>query len=108
VATGQHKATGAGANRSSRVTLDANLDIASAGKLHSKLMKSVNRGVNVNLYAARVVKIDTAALQLLFACVKQVRDNGNTVNWHEPSEALLSSAALTGLSEYLGLCEFQI
>lgn len=97
--------TRASSNRSSRLTLDENLDIARACKLHSKLMKSVNRGVDVNLYAAKVVMIDTAALQLLVAGVNQVRENGYVVKWHQPTEALLKSASLTGMSEHLGLCE---
>lgn len=105
MATEQSKA---GPNKSSRITLEENLDIASAGKLHSKLMRSVDRGVDINLYAAKINTIDTAALQLLFASVKQVQDNGNVVKWHEPSEALLKSAALTGLSSYLGLSEYQV
>jgi anti-anti-sigma factor len=80
-------------------------DIASARKLHQRLCKCAAKNTDVNLYADKVETIDTIALQLLLSFIRQVRDNGNQVNWKSPSAALMKTAALTGLQGELSLPE---
>ena len=89
--------------KTSRLTLNGNLDIALVGKLKTRMLKAAERCVDVNLYAEKLDTIDTAALQLLYAFVQCVKANGKGVVWHQPSEALLNSASLLGLSQGLGL-----
>ena len=89
--------------RASRITLDMNTDIASAGKLHKKLKKCASRNVDVNLVAENVASIDTTALQLLLCFVREVRDSGHHVYWQSTSEAVLRTAELTGVLDELGL-----
>ena len=73
------------------------------GKLKTKLSRAADRCVDVALYADRIESIDTAALQLLYAFIQCVNASGHTVKWHQPSEALLQSAALSGLIRELAL-----
>ena len=91
------------ASAKSRVTLDKINNIDSVGKLHTKLKKSVARGVDVNLRGGEVEVIDTTALQLLLAFVREVRTSGNNVNWQSSSQALCETAKLSGLINELGL-----
>jgi len=93
------------AKQASRIMLGANLDIAGAGKLYDRLKKCAAKKVDVTLYAARVETIDTIALQLLLAFVRQIHENGNDVNWKSPSEAILKTARVIGLETELLLVQ---
>ncbi len=88
-----------------RIMLGTNPDIASANRLYQRLKKSADRKTDVNLYADKVETIDTTTLQLLLAFIRQVRDNGNVVNWKSTSAVLLKTASLTGLQTALLLGE---
>jgi len=105
MATSNTRAATPATKRASRIVLGANLDIAGASKLHGRLKKCAAKGVDVNLSAARVETIDTTTLQLLLSFVRQVRDNGNSVNWKSPSEELLKTARLVGLEAELLLTQ---
>ena len=107
MATTKKKSTTASTNKTSRVTLSENLDIAVIGKLKTKLSRAADRCVDVALHADKIESIDTSALQLLYAFIQCVNANGHAVKWHQPSEALLQSAALSGLSRGLGLESIQ-
>lgn len=90
-----------------KFTLGEHINIGSAEKLHTRFRNCAEKHVDVNLNAEKVATLDTTALQLFVAFVQQVRDNGNTVNWHKPSEALLKTAALTGLTTHLNLSKIE-
>lgn len=87
----------------SEMILSARLEIGGARDLHAQLIKCWEQGANVNVDAAHVEAIDTTALQLLAAFVRQVSASGNRVDWRSPSDALLKAAELTGLTKALGL-----
>lgn len=87
----------------SNITLSSNMEIDEVEKLHEKLKKSAARGVDVNLDAEKVETVDTTILQLLLSFVREVRGNGHNVNWQSPSQALLKTAGLAGLTTELGL-----
>lgn len=99
------KTTAAASKPASRITLGTNPDIAGAGKLYGRLKKCAAKETDVNLHAGKVETIDTISLQLLLCFIRQVRANGNTVNWKSPSEALLRTATLVGLDAELLLTE---
>ena len=81
------------------------MTVTTAARLHSRLKKCVDKGVDISIHAQKVAAIDYAALQLLCAMVAQVRENGCSVTWRKPSGVLLESAAITGLNTVLGTCE---
>ncbi len=91
--------------RISKFMLGEHLNIGNTEKLHTRLCHCEEKHVDVNLNAEKVLTIDTTALQLLLAFVQQVQGNGNIVNWQKPSDALLKTVSLTGLSTHLGLAE---
>ena len=103
--TTKTKTAAASTNPASRITLGANPDIAAAVKLYDRLKKCAAKKVDVNIHAAAVETIDTVSLQLLLSFVRLVHDNGNSINWKSPSEALLKTARLTGLEADLLLAE---
>jgi len=90
---------------SSKFTLSEHLNIGNTEKLHTRLRNCVEKNLDVNLNAEKVLTIDTTALQLLLAFVQQMQINGNVVKWNKPSDALLKTATLTGLNTHLGLAE---
>jgi len=89
--------------RPGKITLPAIMEIDEAVKLHKKLQKSAARGVDIQLDAEKVETIDTPILQLLLSFVREVRGNGNSVNWQSCSGPLLRTADLMGLGAELGL-----
>ncbi len=78
------------------------LDIMGARNLYGKLSTVLAQAKMVELDASRVERVDTAALQLLAAFCRAVRDGGLTLSWHGISPALADAAAILGLSETLG------
>ena len=90
-------------SNASRITLDETMSVETIGRIHGRFLKCAAKGLDVNIHAQKVVQIDFSALQLLCALVSQVRKNGRVVNWKTPSEVLLRSADITGLSAALGL-----
>lgn len=91
--------------RNSKFMLGEHLNIGNTEKFHTRLRNCAEKHVDVNLNAEKVLTIDTTALQLLSAFVRQVQVNGNIVNWQKPSDALLKTVSLMGLSSHLGLEE---
>ena len=91
--------------RAGRIVLKEHLDISRCRELQATLQRHLARGVDVNINGAGVLHADTAALQLLLAFRRQLRDNGRNANWQAPSEALAKTAALLGLSAELELAD---
>ena len=85
------------------VELDALCTIAGAAELLESLKKAFGQAGPITLAAASVVKIDTAALQLLCALVSEAQQRGRQVIWKNPSPAVVESAKILGLSGHLGL-----
>lgn len=89
--------------KQSKFSLGKHLKIEDAKKLHKRLSTCADKKVDVTINAEKVSSLDMSALQLLISFVQKVSDNGNTVHWHKPSDALLSTVALTDLSAHLDL-----
>ena len=85
--------------KASKITLAAYQDISIISNLHGRLKKCATTQVDVNLIADNVESIDTSTLQLLLSFVRQIRRDGNSVNWQSPSQVLLNAAGLIGLDE---------
>ncbi|WP_018691363.1 STAS domain-containing protein [Algicola sagamiensis] len=50
-----------------------------------------------------VTKADTAAIQLLCSLKQHLESQNKTLKWQAPSEMLIESATLLGMSDYLEL-----
>ena len=83
--------------------LAAECTVAAADSLKSELTRRLDEAAPVILDASAVQRIDTAALQLLAAFVRDRRTAGRAVEWHGRAAALDSAAALLGLNAMLEL-----
>ena len=79
------------------------IDITVVHSLHERLQKSMTRAFTIELKADAVKKADTAGLQLLLALSKEVQRNDGKLIWKKPTESLIHSAQLLGISDALGL-----
>lgn len=79
------------------------LAIAQATEVHSQLKESLGRGGEIELNAANIERIDASVLQIYSAFFKAAAARKIKASWIEPSEVLLRSARLLGLSADLNL-----
>ncbi len=87
---------------SAAVVLDSAPSIQNVGALREQLTVVCEVSSGVVIDAGKVESIDTAALQLLTAFVKSVREQSRTVEWRELSDVFRDMANLADLSQYLG------
>jgi ABC-type transporter Mla MlaB component len=85
------------------VVLEAQLGIAMVADLHTRLRPFLQQKESVEIDASEVALVDTAALQLLVAFVKELRDRDVAVTWNKPSDTFCEIARLLDLSDLLGL-----
>ncbi|WP_162932237.1 STAS domain-containing protein [Solimonas sp. K1W22B-7] len=85
------------------VSLPADLGIDVAGALYRDLLARVDHPGLVTLDAQDVARIHTAALQLFCMFCQDRRAAGRETQWHQPTEALRSAAALLGVTTLLQL-----
>ena len=79
--------------------------LAGATALKTSLCALSAQAGTVTLDASGVERIDTAALQLLAAFVRDRRLAGHAVEWHAVSAAMASAARVLGMSSMLSLAE---
>lgn len=77
-------------------------DISLVAELHEEL-KKLFKHEKVILDVAKVERIDTSSLQLLYAFIQEAKINNVEVAWRSPSEAMTNSANLLGMEEALQL-----
>ncbi len=82
---------------------DAVLAINTVGALHADLAHLLAGETSVVLDASAIETIDTAAIQLLLAFVRELHAQHRTVNWQTPSQTISSTIALLGLTQTLGI-----
>lgn len=85
------------------VRLAESCTIAEAEELKTALLGRLREEREVSIDAGSVRQIDTAALQLLVAFVRDRHGTGGSVCWAARSGAFDKAVALLGLREALGL-----
>lgn len=86
------------------IQLPQSLTIQSAAEDHSKLsalLTSVESPVKID--ASSVEEIDTAGMQLLLAMLNQLKSQSIEAQWDSPSEVLVQTADILGMSDALSL-----
>lgn len=83
--------------------LPAELTIGAARALQALLLEASRRPGLLALDGSAVGTVDTAGLQLLVACRRDVRLHGGDVEVRDASATLVAAAETLGLSEPLGL-----
>ena len=79
------------------------LTIADVGKLYAELLLPLVEGKQVSLDVSKIERIDTAAIQLLYAFCKEVRIQGYSVKWNQPSQTFCECVRLSGLAEQINI-----
>ncbi|HEU5443357.1 MAG TPA: STAS domain-containing protein [Steroidobacteraceae bacterium] len=85
------------------LTLAAECTVAAGDSLKAELVRRLDESKPVTVDVSALQRIDTAALQLLAAFVRDRRTAGRAVEWQGKATALDSAAALLGLNEMLEL-----
>ncbi len=85
------------------LALDETLGLETIESLQAALTKHLSSRSAIELDAAAVETIDTAAIQLLAAFAGKVEDSGQTIRWLNTPEVVRTSARLLGLERQLGL-----
>jgi len=98
-------ATPAGAPSAATVTLQANCSVREVIGLRSLLLEVIESATAVIVDVAQLERIDTAALQVLAAFVRDRRNQQREVIWVNVNEALSEAARTLGLFAALGIAD---
>ncbi len=85
-------------------TLDDEICIADVAHWREKFLHC-NTSSCVTIDASMVQRVDTAGIQLLLALIQEIQRRNGSLQWREPAESLLQTAATLGLGEALGLAQ---
>jgi len=85
------------------VNLAETMDISTVQSLHAELQAALEGGDPIHLHGSAVERVDTAALQVLAAMFIYAAEHHGKLEMHSPSEALVHSAKLLGMTGYIGL-----
>lgn len=80
------------------------MDISGVAEL-SSMLQEIGNGFTVTFKAEGVERIDTSTLQLLTSFIRDASTRDISVEWKNPSAALINSARLLGLVEHLHLAD---
>jgi ABC-type transporter Mla MlaB component len=89
--------------RAASFTLACECLVSDAGPLKASLAELLSEAQPVTLEVHALQRIDTAALQLLAAFVRERDSNGRAVEWRGSSPALWTAARLLGVTSHLKL-----
>lgn len=78
------------------------LDISQARRLHAQLSEAMEPAIPIELDVGQVVRVDTAALQILTVFQRAARDRGIRLHWSGESRALQEADRLLGLNLFGG------
>lgn len=98
----RNERTPAGATNTFHYSLAEVTDVRIVADLKRDLREASGAG-HIVLIGKNVERIDGAALQLLMSLLRDCEMTNRYVEWQEPSEAIMESARLTGLTNMLHL-----
>ncbi|CCK75394.1 MAG: STAS domain-containing protein [Oleispira antarctica] len=81
------------------------MTIEKVESLYSQLESALLEHGKIELIADRVQQCDTASLQLIVNLLKASKQQGHSVIWIKPSQAIINVAELLGLIEPLELTQ---
>lgn len=89
-----------------KITCNEVFDISTLQQLHKQLTRALAtkaKKKRVTLDGSQVERTDAAAVQLLYAFIREATSRDIEITWHEPSEPLLASIRLMGLESGMNL-----
>lgn len=85
-----------------QLRLDPVLDVSRARRLHAQLSEAMEQAIPIELDVGQVVRVDTAALQILTVFQRAAHDRGIRLHWSGESRALQEADRLLGLNLFEG------
>ena len=86
-----------------KISLTGNVSISQAEHLYGQLQEALLQEGSIEVDASGVERIDTAILQMFLAFRNELLKRHADFRWLKPSDHLVSSANLFGISEQLNL-----
>lgn len=90
-------------SKKTTVNIGSALDIMHVSTLKERLFKASAKNLPVVLVCDKVEKADTAGLQLIYAFIRQIENQGHQVSWQKPSEILIQVSQALGMQQALYL-----
>ena len=90
-------------DNSGKVVLPPQCLIRDAAQLKQQLLPHVNEAAAVSIDTHQIERIDSAAMQVLLAFVRDRRSQQRAINWLGLNAVFLDSAQMLGLEQMLGL-----
>ncbi len=85
------------------VSLGSALNIMNVSGLKTRLAAALSKNLQIVLISDKIEKADTAGLQLIYSFIVKAKEQGNSVSWQKPSDALFQACETLGMSEALCL-----
>lgn len=79
------------------------LGIAQVGDMYAHLLSELAEGHDVQFNVSNVERIDTAAIQMIYAFSKEAGKLGHALKWEGASEAFVRSARILGLATLMNM-----
>jgi ABC-type transporter Mla MlaB component len=79
------------------------LDAAHVREAYQTLDQCLQRGLALELHAAKLERVDTAGLQLLLAFCRAASEHGLKLEWRSVSDVLRANGTMVGVVDLLEL-----
>lgn len=77
--------------------------IANVGDMYAHLLSELAEGHAVQFDVSKVERVDTAAMQMIYAFSKEAEKLGHILNWENASEGFVRSAKILGLATLMNM-----
>jgi len=81
------------------------LGISNVAEIYTKVLSSLADGQLVQFDVSNIERVDTAAIQMIYAFSKEVAKQGHVLLWQNASEAFVRSATLLGLATAMNMTD---
>ncbi len=85
------------------ISLGESFCIPQAAAMQKRFLKALTVSKTIEIKANKIQKIDTSGLQIIVAIKKELDDSGGAIVWNNPSDELINSAKMLGVSDVIGL-----
>lgn len=87
-----------------QLELNSQIDISSVMELRQQLAATLEQGLPITLAFASVERMDTAAVQLIYAFANHAKDRGIEISWQGMTDGMEDAFRFAGLASWLNEC----
>ncbi len=81
------------------------LGIANVGDIYTRVLSQLAEGQLIQFNVSKVERIDTAAMQMIYAFSKEAAKHGHDLDWEDASETFVRSAKILGLATLMKMTD---